>query len=61
MDCKCSLCGCQVFVTQPNQYDVFEVINDKICWIHSETIDMEFKMYCRDCSEEVKFDDSLFE
>ncbi|MDR1791958.1 MAG: hypothetical protein LBR36_00725 [Bacteroidales bacterium] len=49
--CKC---GSTEFITEPNQYDVYEIIDGKLEMTHSEDIDDEFKLYCRECSEELE-------
>jgi hypothetical protein len=49
--CKC---GSTEFITEPNQYDFYEIIDEKLKLTHSENIDNEFKLYCRECGEELK-------
>ncbi|MBS4029441.1 MAG: hypothetical protein KGZ58_12495 [Ignavibacteriales bacterium] len=56
---KCKSCGCSEFVTKPNQYEVYEVIDDNLKYTHSETVDEETRLFCRDCSKELKNADEL--
>jgi len=49
--CKC---GSVEFVTEPNQYDVYELIDGKLEFQHSENVEEEIKLYCRECCEEFK-------
>ena len=46
--CKC---GSVEFVTEPNQYDVYELIDGKLEFQHSEDVD-GIKLYCRECGKE---------
>jgi hypothetical protein len=47
-------CGSTEFVTQPNSYDIYELIDDILNFQRSELIDSEIKFYCRDCGKEFK-------
>jgi hypothetical protein len=49
--CKC---GSIEFISQPNRYDIYEIIDDKLVLMSSEFIDDEEKLYCRECSRELK-------
>ncbi len=51
---KCETCGCQAFITIPNRYDVYEVIDGKMELTDSLQADgAEYEaLYCRDCSTE---------
>jgi ribosomal protein L33 len=51
---KCKECGAQEFITEPNRYDIYEVIDNKLGFQRSEQVDEEIKLYCRDCSEELE-------
>lgn len=48
---KCKYCGCTEFITQPNKYDVYEVVENKLEYISTENIDDSDVFYCRDCGE----------
>jgi hypothetical protein len=50
-DYKCLHCGCEEFITQPNQYDVYVAEKGEIRFSHSEIIEDAIELYCRDCSE----------
>lgn len=58
MEYKCKSCGCTEFISQLNKYDVFEVIDNTIVLVDSEQIEDKLILYCRDCSEEIEFDDN---
>jgi hypothetical protein len=47
-------CGSKEFITEPNSYDVYEVIDDKLEYQKTEMIEDEVKIYCRECGEEMK-------
>jgi len=49
--CKC---GSTEFITNPNSYDIYNIVGNKLEFIKSETIDDKLKFYCRNCSEELK-------
>lgn len=47
---KCPNCGCDEFVSEPNQYDIM-LFNGKEFEIHSsELMYDDGKVFCRDCS-----------
>ncbi|MDR2126619.1 MAG: hypothetical protein LBP63_07305 [Prevotellaceae bacterium] len=50
----CSKCGSTEFITQPNRYDIYEIMENKLTLIESPFIEDEIKLYCRQCSEELK-------
>jgi hypothetical protein len=54
MESKCINCGCQEFVTQPNSYDIYKVVNGKLEFQESELIDNKFILYCRECGKRYK-------
>lgn len=56
MKYSCKKCDSQEFILQLNQYDIFEVDNDKIVLVNSEQTNEQLILYCRNCSEELKFD-----
>ncbi|MDR2651053.1 MAG: hypothetical protein LBC68_01885 [Prevotellaceae bacterium] len=49
--CKC---GSIEFISKPNRYDIYEIIDKKLTLIHSEETEDEFKLYCRECGREFK-------
>ncbi len=49
----CKSCGNQEFITALNAYDVYEVIDKKLIKVETEHTDDEFKLFCRECSEEL--------
>jgi FixJ family two-component response regulator len=51
---KACKCGSMDFLTKPNSYDIYKVINGKLEFIKSEFIEDELKLYCRECSRELK-------
>lgn len=51
---QCKKCGCKEFITQPNKYDVYEVINGLLQYVQTENIDDEDILYCRECGEILK-------
>ncbi len=55
---KCKECGCQEFISSPNRYDIFEVIDEKIVLQKTEFTDDELILYCRDCSAKLEFDEN---
>jgi hypothetical protein len=56
---KCKSCFGQEFVTEPNQYDIYEVFEEKLILLRTEQVDDVFRLYCRDCSEELVDVDNL--
>ena len=52
---KCQECGGQEFITIPNRYDVYVVIDAKLELIDSLQAEGEVyrELYCRDCSEKL--------
>jgi hypothetical protein len=54
---KCKKCGSKEFISQPNQYDVFQSQNGKLVLKSTEFIDDELVLYCRECSEIIEFDE----
>lgn len=45
-NCKC---GSDEFITKPNQYDIYQIIDGKLEFIKSEFTWDEEKLYCRGC------------
>ena len=52
---KCTKCGCIEFISQLNQYSVFQSYKDVIQFKYDLLIDDEIILYCRDCSEPLEF------
>jgi hypothetical protein len=50
--CKC---GSVEFITKPNQYDVYQIIGNKIELIDTLSTEEEIRLFCRECSEEVVY------
>jgi hypothetical protein len=46
-------CGSLEFITKPNQYDVYEIIDKKLEFVKSILVEEEEKLYCRDCSKKL--------
>jgi hypothetical protein len=47
-------CGCTEFVTKPNQYEIYEILDGKLVLTHSEATDEETRLFCRGCAKELK-------
>jgi hypothetical protein len=52
-------CGCTEFVTKPNQYESYEIVDGELIYINSETVDEKISLYCRECSKELKNAENL--
>ncbi len=50
MQSKCKVCGCDEFITNPNKYDIYKIINGKLEFQRSELIDDKIELFCRECS-----------
>ena len=50
---KSCKCGGDEFATQPNQYDIYKIINDKLEKIETTSTYDEDEYYCVDCGEEL--------
>ena len=46
---SCAQCGAEEFITPPNAYDCYQVVNGELCWQKSELIDAKFQLHCREC------------
>lgn len=57
MEYRCKVCGCEEFISQPNQYDVFENYDGKLVFKKSEQIDDALELFCRECSEKLEFNE----
>ncbi|MCA6071197.1 MAG: hypothetical protein LE168_02230 [Endomicrobium sp.] len=49
--CKC---GSTEFVSNPNSYDVFELVVGKLEFIRMEFADEEEDIFCRECAKKIK-------
>lgn len=49
---KCA-CGSKEFISEPNQYDVYEIIDGELVLQKSEPIEEKLKLFCRECSKEL--------
>lgn len=47
----CKSCGSTEFITQPNKYDIYNVIDNELQYVKTEDIDEPDVFYCRDCGE----------
>lgn len=48
--CKC---GSVDFVSNPNRYDVYQIIDGKLQLLQLPFTEDEIKLYCRECGEEL--------
>lgn len=48
-------CGCNEFITQPNQYDIYQINNSKLELIEILNTEEEEKLFCRECSKELQY------
>ena len=54
MAIMCKHCGNdKEFITQPNQYTIYKVINGELEYQKTELINEKCKLYCRECSTEL--------
>jgi len=51
----CKECGCEEFVSNPSQYDIYEHENGKLIFRKSEFMDDELELFCRECSQKLVF------
>ncbi len=49
---RCPNCGADEFITEPNQYDVMKFTKNGFENQSTESMD-DYKIYCRECAEEV--------
>ncbi len=50
---KCPNCGSTEFVTEPNQYDILTFENGDFKVLHTEQCEEGYKIFCRECENEV--------
>ena len=48
--CKC---GSFDFVSRPNRFDVYQIVEGRLQLIQSLFTEEEIKLYCRECGEEL--------
>ncbi len=48
--CKC---GSTEFVSKPNRYDIYQIVDGKLKLINSPFTEDEIKLFCRECGEEL--------
>ena len=48
--CKC---GSVEFVTKPNQYDVYQIINGELELVETLSTENNFELFCRECSNKM--------
>jgi len=48
--CKC---GSEEFITGPNQYAIYQIIDNKLEFIKTLFTEEAFKLFCRECGEEI--------
>ncbi len=53
----CPECDSEEFISEPNQYEVYEFSEGDFVATDSHFID-EYKIYCRECSSEVNVEES---
>ena len=48
--CKC---GSIDFVSKPNRYDIYQIVERRLQLIQSPFTEEEIKLYCRECGKEL--------
>lgn len=46
-------CGSDEFVSKPNQYDIYQIIDGELVLINSKCLDEELLLFCRECSKKL--------
>jgi len=46
-------CGSEEFISNPNRYDSYQIIDGKLELIESLFTEEEIKLFCRECGEEL--------
>jgi hypothetical protein len=49
MEYKCKNCGCDEFITQPNKYDIYRIIDNEPVFQRKELISEKEELLCRNC------------
>lgn len=52
-------CGSDEFVSKPNRYDIYQIIDGKLELIESAFTQDGIKLFCRDCGKKLKNADVL--
>ena len=47
-------CGSNEFITKPNAYDIYKLVDGKVEFEKHEFIEDKFVLYCRNCSKELE-------
>lgn len=47
----CQQCGCDEFISQLNQYDIFKAEDAGLVFQSSERTNDKVELFCRDCSK----------
>jgi DNA-directed RNA polymerase subunit RPC12/RpoP len=55
MEYKCTECGCEEFISQPDQYSIFENKNGILVFKKAELLNDKLELFCRECSEKLEF------
>ncbi|MDD3625869.1 MAG: hypothetical protein PHV06_00985 [bacterium] len=50
---KCPHCGSTEFITKPDQHNIGHIENGEFIIEHTESVDEEEKIFCRNCGEEI--------
>lgn len=48
-------CGCNEFITQLNQYDVYLINEGKLEFVETLNTNEDDKLYCRECGKVMRF------
>ncbi len=46
-------CGSNEFVSKPNRYDIYQVVDNRLELTSSLIAEEEIKLFCRECGEEL--------
>jgi hypothetical protein len=57
----CEKCGCTTFISKPIKYGIYEVLGGRLCFQRSELVNEELQLYCRECSNPLRFGESEIE
>ncbi len=49
-------CGSNEFITKPNAYDVYQIIDDQIGFVGQEHLEENDLLYCRGCGKVQDFE-----
>jgi hypothetical protein len=51
-------CGSSEFITQPNSYDVYQIVNSELEFLKTEFIEDEITLFCRECGAKLQHKNS---